>query len=357
MADDAERIEAWLLGDGPQVAAGRHAGAIAGWLNDDGTPAFLYPEITGYFLTWLSFVAAVRPERRREAAERAACAVAWLAHLHENGDPPATRLAGHRDWRSTTVFSFDVAMVLRGLGCALALVGAPAEALLRRLAARFPGWFGGAGVLQAHLALGAGVTLPDRWATRPGIHHVKGACALLLLPPEVLAPATRELAERTVEHWRSAAVDPGAGDPELHPALYCLEGLFLLALTRDDAALARAAARGYAALIQRAQRADGSLPAALDRPAAPARSDVLAQALRLGLLLRARGLLGGPRPAQRLAALSDALRGFVTARGSVLFSPNPPRHHNVWAAMFAHQALTLAEGANASAIKWSHALV
>jgi hypothetical protein len=321
MADAAERIEAWLLGDGPQVTAGRHAGAVAGWLKDDGTRAFLYPEITGYFLTWLSFVAALRPEKRDEVAQRAASAVAWLTSLHEDDAPPATRIEGRCDWRSATVFSFDVAIVLRGLACVLELAGAPAEALLRRLAGRFPSWFGGADVLQAHLPLTDGTTLPDRWATRPGVHHVKAACALLLLPPDALAAETRALAERTVEHWRAAVAE----EPELHPALYGVEGLFLLGHTHD-------AARGFAALMKRL-------------PAASARADVLAQALRLHHLLGAR-----ERPI-------DTLEHFITRGGSVVFSLDPPLHHNVWAAMFAHQALTLADGTDTSAIKWSHALV
>src|SRR5487761_82549 len=53
----AKQIEEWLLSPAIQVASGPHAGAIAGWVEADGSPSFAYGEITGYWLTWISGLA------------------------------------------------------------------------------------------------------------------------------------------------------------------------------------------------------------------------------------------------------------------------------------------------------------
>src|SRR6266446_5666404 len=53
-------IADWLLHSNVRIRSGRHAGAIAGWLNEHGEPEFAYPEITGYYLSWLAFVASLR---------------------------------------------------------------------------------------------------------------------------------------------------------------------------------------------------------------------------------------------------------------------------------------------------------
>ena len=78
----------------------------------------------------------------------------------------------------------------------------------------------------------AGEPLPDRWSTRPGPHHVKAAAALLQLPaggdPALVAAcrATVALDRRAEASWPCE---------ELHPFLYGLEGLLMLA--RSEASM------------------------------------------------------------------------------------------------------------------------
>ena len=85
---------------------------------------------------------------------------------------------------------------------------------------------------------------------------------------------------------------------------------------------------------------DGALPELIDGDSGtgPARVDVLAQALRIGCLLNAR------RPADRttLARLVPLLARQVRPSGAVGFAiPPAGSQSNVWAAMFADQALVL----------------
>jgi hypothetical protein len=89
--------------------------------------------------------------------------------------------------------------------------------------------------------------------------------------------------------------------------------------------------------LMQTQQEDGSLPAEVSGGTA-LRSDVLAQALRVGALLRNAGLLAGRAWITRLDLLAERLLEHVRPDGSVGFS-----HHqdiaNAWCAMFAHQAL------------------
>src|SRR5947209_18849458 len=82
-------IADWLLHSNVRIRAGRHEGAIAGWLNESGETEFAYPEITGYYLSWLAFMA----NRRRdlELGPLATAVVNWLSTVTSDERPPATR--------------------------------------------------------------------------------------------------------------------------------------------------------------------------------------------------------------------------------------------------------------------------
>ena len=118
----------------------------------------------------------------------------------------------------------------------------------------------------------------------------------------------------------------------LHPTLYFAEGQLLAEPARADA---------IATLLTRClalQNADGSLPES-DSGSTLKRSDIIAQALRVGLLLRQRGIVGAPSD-YSLDLLASALLGRVARDGSIVFDPAAAmREPNVWCAMFAEQAL------------------
>ena len=99
--------------------------------------------------------------------------------------------------------------------------------------------------------------------------------------------------------------------------------------------------------------ADGHIPETLAAAASgPARVDVIAQTLRIGYLLHAH------RPQQppdrvALARLRQVLARQVQATGAVGFALEPdPAQWNVWAAMFADQALAFAMPARDSIPWW-----
>ncbi|MER7519447.1 hypothetical protein [Streptomyces sp. NPDC126499] len=354
-AEAARLVERWLLRGGAQIEEGPQRGAVAGWLDRDGRPEFVYLEITGYYLTtmaWLASGAASSPERAAEAHAHGRQALDWITRGLADGGVPPTRLylsSGRSDWRNAGVFTFDLAMAARGV-TSFADTDPRAE---RRDAARktaadlcalVDGICAGAALLRSHDTVG-GAPLPDRWSTRPGPHHLKAAAALLRVPDGVLRTPLVRVCRRTRAHWEARLAEAWPCR-ELHPLLYGIEGLLL---APPEPSAEGGATEGGAdprlELVERIytrlmglQHGDGTL--AETTAGGKVRSDVLAQALRIGLLLRRRGLLRGDDWAGRLEALAGALLGFVRPDGKVLFSGDQDIA-NVWCAMFAHQALLL----------------
>jgi hypothetical protein len=334
-------IASWLL-DHVQIQSGAHRGGVAGSVNADGGPIYVYPEIAGYFLQWLAWLR-TQGEPASALATRAASCQDWLRAWIDGVDPPQTRLhirAGEDDWRNGAIFFFDLAMVLRGLASAAEL------ALLRvdeRLAAALIGYLStlisSDGMFVACRATSPQRALPARWSTRRGGFLAKAAAGILgaaeVLPQ--VPPDLRSVARRTLaESLRLAMQEPHANP---HPLLYAIEGA--LAPAAQDL--------GACALPVLAKQIDEvlieSLPHGLPRESATAavrRLDAGAQCLRAAYLLRARVPDWLPEPYAMHKTLLALLHG-ISDEGSLPFActrRDAPK--SVWTAMFAEQALTLA---------------
>ena len=349
-------IADWLLTGPAQLRTGAHAGGVAGCIAASGSPSYVYPEIAGYYLQWLAW----RTQRFGNSpalAERAAAVQAWLAVWLAAGDPPSTRVHLQDvtdDWRNRAVFCFDLAMVLRGLaGAARARLLVADAAVVAGISRQLERLIAADGLFNACVTHGAGVTLPERWSTRRGGFLTKAAAGIIA--------ATRTFAgvSAPVEQAANATFAAGIGwtfdapHAETHPLLYAFEGI--MALPRDPRVVRvlPAVADQFDALLTQ-MRPDGHIPETLTAAASgPARVDVIAQTLRIGYLLHAH------RPQQppdrvALARLRQVLARQVQATGAVAFTLEPdPAQWNVWAAMFADQALAFAMPARDSIPWWS----
>jgi hypothetical protein len=311
-------------------------------------------EITGYYLTmaaWLAGGAASSSERRAMALEHGRQAVDWMRSVTADGAVPPTRLylsAGEDDWRNAAIFVFDLAMAVRGVSCFAAVTSSDGSArLVRDLVQRIEQIFAGCALVPSHaLRSATGESMPDRWSTRPGPHHLKSAAALLRLPEGVLSDAVVQVCRDTVTHW-AAALQASWPCSELHALMYGLEGLLIQESTLTEQTL-DSAELIYTRLL-RLQAVDGSLPSRTAGEPREVRSDVLAQALRAGALLRAAERLQGDVWQRRLDALAAALLCHVREDGGVLFSMDQ-EIANTWCAMFTHQALLLHARASAGAL-------
>jgi hypothetical protein len=111
------------------VRAGAHAGGVAGCVSTCGSAKYVYPEIAGYYLQWLTWRAQrfgkfTCTRRRRRRGTAVACRLAF-------GRRPAADAVHLRgadnDWRNRAVFCFDLAMVLRGLAAAARVCWSPTK--------------------------------------------------------------------------------------------------------------------------------------------------------------------------------------------------------------------------------------
>ena len=335
------RIAAWLLHGPAQVRTGAHAGAVAGAVQS-GSVVYAYPEITGYFLQWLAWrvYAGHAPDDLRPRAE---AAQGWLARWAAGSMPPARVHVGRddADWRTHALFAFDVAMVLRGVASAAAVdLLAPDRTLITRLGELMSSLCDSDGGLAACRAYPHANALPQRWSTRRGAFLAKAAAGLLAAA--ALPGVSRQVHDAGARTFADACArlctDPHR---EAHPRLYAIEGL--LARARDaDAVRALPCAAAQVVELAATARARGCAPEHVDGTGA-ARLDVHAQTLRAACVLAALGATPFV-PATTRAALAGSLAAQVSREGGLPFSTSAPAGElNVWTALFAEQALTLAD--------------
>ncbi len=322
------RIENWLLRGGIQITDVAQRGGIGGWLDRDGRPEFVDLEIAGYYLTamaWLSSGAACSPGQVQTIESGVSRAADWVATL------PARQVDG-------AVFSFDLAMAARGIGANMQ----PGDRSGRRqalaaLCARIDRISSGADVMASYESVCGSTTLPEHWSTRQGPHHLKAAAAILRLPGRIASGTLMGLAQETCEYWTHALWTNAWPCQEVHSLLYGLEGMLILSGKRDGQGL-QIVERLFVRLMEDVQASDGTLPESIH--GGIVRSDVLAQALRVGLLLRGRGYMTGSAWEDRLDRLADALLRFVRPDGAVLFS-HDQAIADARSTLFALQALYL----------------
>jgi hypothetical protein len=346
-------LAAWLL-NVAQSRSGPHAGAVAGCVSISGAPSYVYPEIAGYYLSWLAWRA--RQDGPTPAlAEHAASAQRWLERwLAMPGPPTRVHLDGTcEDWRNHARFTFDIAMVLRGLGAATAAnLVSPDASVVAGLSRELTRLVAEDGAFVA-CAADAGTTLPDRWSTRRGPYLAKAAGGILRAATQLpgIAPALTRAAEKTFVTSVAALVrEPHR---ESHPLLYAFEAVLNLPKhPRFHDTLPVVAAQFDILLAQAGN--DGHLPEMLGAVSGrgPSRVDVIAQAVRVGHLLAAHRPQCPPDRVA-LARLRQMLSRQVRTHGGVAFARSvAPAQANVWATMFADQALAFVTPARDADAWW-----
>jgi hypothetical protein len=314
----AASVSRWLTTSNIRIRNGPHKGAVAGWLNANGVPSFVYPEITGYYLSWLASL----PNKSEEVRIATSEALAWFTRIANSELPVLTRYYAsphEQDWRNGAVFTFDLAIAVRGISDSRSVtsddkVREPLQYFLQLLTE---------GCFKAGARLPACINpvgkLPSRWSTREGPYQLKSAAAVLFsvhgVPGEL-----RDAAWNTYDRWQCVSLDVTSPE-DLHPALYALEGLIEFGN------------HGIPEAIVLARSRLGDVVAKMERWPKELRSDVVAQALRLCRLFESQH--------HHVAALSELLGEFVDDAGRVSFrrSGCEPVHWNAWSAMFTYASL------------------
>jgi hypothetical protein len=333
----------WLLSK-PVLRTAETGAGVVNWLTSDGQWDGLYPEICGYYLQFLAQAAPATGTGRDTSFRAAAAAVAaWLDAVGGDAAEPPTLYQSDMaepDWRNRCLFAFDLAIIVRGFAVAEArwpgsmpagVSGRYATSLLRIVEN---------GRLASHLLRpgASSADIPIKWSTRKGVLHVKAAAALAGLgrhDMDAIARATISDEAALFAHGGEARMR------ELHPFLYFVEGwLTLWGQTEDQHALANAR-RAFGMVLGQIDPLSGEAPPIANARDAVTRTDVLAQALRAGLVLEAAGQLTdelGEMWPPRRRALQAAVLERISPEGGVIFD-RVGGHRNTWASMFAWQAL------------------
>ena len=329
----AAAIERWLLESETQILAGPESGGVAGTLDADGRPLFLYPEAAGYYLRWLVFLA----ESAGTSAmveDRARLTATWICRWLDHGGLRTRSYLvpnGH-DWRIHATFAFDVGMVWRGMAAAGDLLPGH-DSVLARLSGELRRFISGSGFMACRQVAGSSQELPQRWSTQPGPYQMKISAPLLRANVSYIPEDLRRTAASSYRFWRERLeVDTPVDEP--HPLFYALEGLLHAANSACDPGALDLAARIYSSLLE-----ESNIPTWLDPASKSTRSDVLAQALRMGSALLASGRLEDTDIREHLSRIACRLSAYVSPAGAVSFMAGAERPvYNTWAAMFAHQA-------------------
>ena len=322
LAQQSAAVDSWLLED--QLVS--NLGAVAGAVGASGQVLYYYPEISGYYLSWLARYAV------RLHSDASARAARILQHIGTGADagPPMTLTGEHKwgDWRNNAVFMFDLAMLARGIGdCDKVFPTVATDRAAEAMCQWLTPFFKERAVLVPALYRRNDRTIPQRWSTNKGPYQFKALAALVefsrAFGDRSREESALEFAAALRQHY-STDHNPHVHLP--HPTLYASEGLLALGDSEEAAA--------YALPVLDA--IDGALSSRISSDRELLRTDVLAQALRLCTSLEPAGSM----PSQ----LSEELARRVFPPGLPGADPDQPSVVRVWAMLFLSEALHLLQG-------------
>ena len=343
----ADAIRCWLLGDSAQLSGGEHDGGVLGYVDAVCDRWFVYPEIVGYYLTGLAFMAAEDPGLHTQTVERARRALGWLARRSSWTTRDYVHRSNGADWRNSAMFTFDLGMLLAGVGHWTQDESTATEARLleARVVAelkQIPTVQRLLGPLRPTVDIGHS-PLPQRWSTRPGPHLVKVA-AIILRSDNLHRSELSDAAARSVQHWKHF-VAANNGAMQVHPVLYFVEGLIFAAISNSRSAITTHA-HDVLFRILSDQTEEGDLPEQINPRGGLSRADITAQALRIcSIAIGADQRKFGPMLQQHAHRLYTSLiEHYLSNDGGVLgfrrsIGINNPS--SVWATIFTYQALRL----------------
>lgn len=348
-----EAISNWIFNSGIQSKEG----GFHAWFDLDKKEfSFLYPEITGYGITTLLFLNRIFSDTIFvESAKKAAD---WIINcaMHANGGIK-TRL--YKDnvtsdpsysFKEENIYSFDTGIVLYGIANLYKITKENkyidasikiANFLIHKVQDK-EGWFlpiynGKSGLTKERF---------DKWSNQRGSFHTKIALGLVCLYEITQNECYRNSVEKIcrnalLKQDKSGRFITNYSDntTHLHPHCYSIEGLLYTGVSLNIPEFIEASQNAVKWMFEQVHEHGLN---EIYRPSTKdfndlQRADILAQAMRLGLILNYREKIESFKNAllsyQYLGAESGQYGGFFYTKGS--------RHINSWCTMFSLQALAI----------------
>ncbi len=316
-----------------------HQGMIGTVNVDSSKPEYIYGEITGYFLSFCSYVCKREPDLKETLTPIISSHISWLERIIKCGYVTRCLLEPCEDWRNSAIFPFDIAMIIRGLDDASTIV--ECDKLLQLYLELFGGFFDyNSETVLPYINISEG-KLPQKWSTRIDVHFVKIAADTIPVLHKKGNDREAEIMIKMIKRFDNYGVDR-LMDIDSHPLLYYLEGL---ALASDFTFLYKNfPANNFEKIhyVFKKLLVISDDVGLLDNPKRGSyrRSDVLAQFVRIGLLLRMKNMLSDEELLSLKNILDDILERFYMD-GNVLFFDKERGNNNInaWCAMFLYQAI------------------
>ena len=321
-------IDDWLTS--PAVFSG---GAIAGCIDNAGLALYTYPEISGYYLSYIAY--RVNTDGITEQlADKAKKILEYQKKIWSQSTPPATRLYvnadvnGQADWRNQGLFIFDIAMLVRGITDIARFVDSHSWAQ-QVLSPYIHSFWEFEQLSPVRWFAGRPAAAPDRWSTRVGVYQLKVLAALqraaVAWSDAVLQENIASVQSELIQGFNKG--DFATHNP--HSIAYAMEGAMLLGESCIDWGMADNWLQSFAVTT------DANAQRDIDYR----RADVIAQLLRLSCC---EPFFNASR-ANRLYCL---LNSVLNKDGSFQFSlaPSSVTYKNTWTALFARQALDFYRG-------------
>jgi hypothetical protein len=304
-------------------------GAIAGSIDESGCALYTYPEISGYYLSYLAY--RFRSDGACEyLVEKAQKILGCQEKMWSEPSPPVTRLylnevlQSQADWRNQGLFIFDIAMLARGvadMSLCINTTSWPIQNLLHYI----DDFWDGYRLNPVRWFAGRPEGAPDRWSTRTGAYQLKVIAAL---QQAAITWNNSILLEKIALVQMALLRDFNQGDfatHNPHSIAYALEGALLLGNLDDvNQNLGKMLIENLASSI------DHSAQDEIDFR----RTDAIAQLLRLSCC--------EPFFNRSIAdRLYQLLCSALNTDGSIQFALAPCNvtYKNTWPVLFARQAL------------------
>lgn len=358
-SDPLELASRWLVNSGIQSSGG---GVYAWYDLKEKAYSYVYSEITGYAITTLLYLTDIFNDRN--FIKKAEAAASWILNksVHQSGGVK-TRLYNDDEradnaysFVGKNLFSFDTGMVLYGM---INLYKKNGKEEFLEASKRMADFLTDImqnedGSLSAvyNAETGEKKETLDKWSNQRGSFHAKISLGLLDLfcvtneeKYKISAIKLCTYAVSMQEKTGRFITNKGDNTTNMHPHCYSAEGLFYAGVLLKDSQFTKSAARATKWIFDNLS-IDGINELYYPQYGKFSdfqRSDVLAQALRLGIIFGAdkeqiENLKSKLLQYQLTGEESNQSGGFLYSRGS--------SHINSWCTMFAMQALDFCNSIN-----------